>query len=170
MPNVYTIPRFNGEPQFDRIPVWKLTCDRQTPPNDRIFAQAQLCRNDERLFIRIWTFEPSPSPDVLLSCLISRRNHLVAATVSAGGDFALVADGEKRDTRSEAYLFTGEDLQGVYTGAVMSVPLEEILNVLASDDGNFDTATVEINLLRVGASQASVSSLVPVGSSREMSL
>jgi len=167
---VYKIPFFDGEPQFDRLPVWKLCCDRSTPPNERIFAQAQIARNRTHLYIRIWTFEPNPSPDVLLSALISRGHHLLAATASVGGDFSLMADGMRSASHADAYLFSGEDLQGVYAGAVMKVAIEEIYRTLAADGDKPDTDIIDVNLLRVGTSQASVSSLVPVGSSREMSL
>ena len=159
---------FEGEPQFDRLPVWKLCCDKKTLPNDRIFAQAQMARNKSHLYVRIWTFEPDPSPDVLLSALISRGHHLLAATVSAGREFSLVADGMRREGHADAYLFSGEDLQGIYTGAVMKIDIEEINRALKTDGE--DTDIIDVNLLRVGASQASVSSLVPVGSAREFSL
>ena len=107
---------------------------------------------------------------MLLSALISKGHHLLAATASIGGDFSLMADGMRSASHADAYLFSGEDLQGVYAGAVMKIEIEEIYRTLASDSDKTDTDTIDVNLLRVGTSQASVSSLVPVGSSREMSL
>lgn len=161
MPESLLLTTFSGEPQFERLPVLKLCCDESTPPNDRIFAQAQLCRSETHLFTRIWTFESAPSPDTLLSAQFSANGHLLAATVSLDSTAALVADGRAVSGAMTSYLFSGEDLQGVYAGAQTAIPLEIFFDTLAVKPSESATVKIGVNLLRVGSF---VSSLAPVGS------
>lgn len=156
---------FCGEPQFERLPVYKLCCDPVVPVNDRVFAQAQLCKNETHLFARIWTFETHPAADTLLSAQFTTGGHLLAATASLGSEASLVADGVPLRGKLTSYLFSGEDLQGVYAGALLQIPLETFFAALAADPTNLPTKQIGVNLLRQGRF---VSSLMPVGQWRSL--
>lgn len=169
MTDPISLVSFCGEPQFDRLPVLKLSCDPDTPPLDRVFAQAQLCRNESHIIARIWTFETNPAPDVLLSAQFCKNGHLLAATASIGGEASLVIDGAAKDGALTSYLFSREDLQGVYAGVVLMIPVETFFAAWQENAPKTGTEHTEVscNLLRVGSA---VSSLAPVGSWKTVTL
>ena len=146
-----TMPRFVGEPQFDRLPVHMLRCAAETPPNDRIYAQAQLCRTDERIFARIWTFESAPAPQVCLAAAFSANGHTVEARVTIGGEATLLLDGVSAENKLTAYLFAGEDLQGVFHGAVLAIDAEAFFETLGVQPDE-TAGTIGANLMRIGGS------------------
>lgn len=154
-----TMPRFAGEPQFDRLPVQILRCSADTPPNDRIYAQGQICRTDGQVFARIWTFESAPAPQVCLVAAFAANGRTVEARAAAGGETALLLNGVPAEGKLTAYLFSGEDLQGVFWGAVLAIDAAAFFETLGADPAHPEGA-IGANLLRIGGS---VSALAPQG-------
>ena len=156
-----TLTRFADEPHFDRLPVQILRCALTVPPNDRVYAQGQLCRTDDAVYARVWTFESAPAPDTRLEAVFYGAGHTLAAAATIGGDASLTLDGAPIEGRLTAYLFSGEDLQGVYAGAVLVIDADTFFGAFGQRPDDPDVA-VAVNLLRRGAY---VSSLAPEGES-----
>ena len=104
----------DGEPNFDSLPVLKLTCNTDVPINERIFAQAKVGLCDSGLFVRMWAFENDPPPE---SCL---ELHLLGPDggikLSAWPDKRFEALCGGKPAAVTAYTIAGEDLQGEYWG------------------------------------------------------
>lgn len=124
------IALISGEPDFDSLNVIKLRCERDVDINSRIFAQAQLCRNEASLFIRILSFESQPESDSTAAALFCLGERSLKLEVTFGGLTAATVNGDIRFDCLTAYTVTGEDLQGEYWGAVMIVPLELVFEAL----------------------------------------
>ena len=102
------------------------------------FALARMCvLDDEFLVVRMWSFEVDPKADVSTSCedifndstisfAASKGDKVLLFTVNNKGVLCLLnenktpVDAEKIHT----HFFTGEDLQGIYWGAEIKIPLE----------------------------------------------
>ncbi|PWM26516.1 MAG: hypothetical protein DBX44_00395 [Oscillospiraceae bacterium] len=152
----YPILKTPGEPRFDSLGVLKLRCTCAVPVNDRIFAQGQVGATDSHLYVRIWSFETSPAPQATLRAVFSHNGHTADLSVTAGGESALLLDGQPAGELLTAYQISGEDLQGEYWGAVMAVPFDRFSQALGlAEQDSFDG-----NLLR---EHPALSSAAPVG-------
>lgn len=154
-----TLTRFEKEPLFDRLPVHMLRCGRDVPPNDRIYAQAQLCRTARAVYVRIWTFESAPAPETRLEAIFTAQGHTLTAAATLGGETSLAVDGTALGDRLTAWLFSGEDLQGVYAGAVLAIDSDAFFGALGQTPDE-KGGEIGVNLLRRGNF---VSSLAPEG-------
>lgn len=143
----YTIKYVSGEPCFDTLGVIKLRCAQSVPVNDRIYAQAQLGRNDDSLFVRITSFETKPAANACLSAVFSFGERQLRIAVTAGGQ-ARAYSGEK-DLTAEltAYIKEGEDLQGEYWVGVLLFPLQSLFTALGMDKNALPVA-LSGNILR----------------------
>lgn len=141
--------------QLDSLPVAKITDYPLEPRDYKPYAQSNLCLCAGELVLRMWAFEVSPSPRSMLRCVLY---------LFGGGERALCVDFTADETLTLRYLHrgqpdasplslpagacwsphSGEDLQGVYWGALIRLPLAwlESLGAVplekgAAFDGNF---------------------------------
>lgn len=132
------------EPNFDALPVAKITNYPLEPRDYKPFAQSILCVGMDRLYLRMWAFEVSPAPTSTLACVIypnpTRRELAVCLRIEHGeGDRvdtsvlllengrAVELDAALQDELkhlTERHPHNGEDLQGVYWGETLALPLD----------------------------------------------
>lgn len=143
----YIIKYVPGEPCFDTLGVMKLRCAQTVPINDRIYAQAQLGRNDDCLFIRILSFEPKPAANARLSAIFCHGGKELRLSVTADGTAAARCGTDDFTARMTAYITQGEDLQGEYWAGVLMFPLDTLLAALGMDQGG-SLPTLSGNILR----------------------
>ena len=146
----YCIRKIEAAPDFDAIEVIKLRCDKSVLINERIFAQAQIGRNEELFFARIWSFEPQLPQCVLSIVMENEDKSVIIKSSAAGGQASFIVNGVS-DSEITAYLFSGEDLQGIYNGVVMMVPINKVLNGLGLSE-QLLPAVVKGNIVREGQS------------------
>lgn len=135
----YRISRITGEPRWDSLEVAKITNYPLEPRDYKPFAQGIICISDGTLSVRLWAFEVAPmatsrvlcalypfktEPDTALVIDVHPLSHPTAQAVS----LSLVRAWEEKplplaDMGAVAMPHTGEDLQGVYWGATISIPL-----------------------------------------------
>ncbi|WMJ82977.1 hypothetical protein ACS3UN_00880 [Oscillospiraceae bacterium LTW-04] len=129
----YMIKYVSGEPCFDALGVIKLSCAQSVPINDRIYAQAQLGRNDESLFVRIISFETKPAANARLTAVFCLGERELRMTVTAGGQAEAYCGDSDLTAQMTAYIKQGEDLQGEYWAGVLLFPLESLFAALDTD-------------------------------------
>lgn len=135
----YTVRALRGEPRFDALGVLKLCCESDVPVNDRIFAQAQLGRNETTLFARIWSFETAPTPASQALLTLRAGGHTLALTTRFDGVAEATLDGGPCPAPMTSYILQGEDLQGEYWGAVLLLPLQKLNALLGLRLGEQET-------------------------------
>ncbi|MEA5137292.1 MAG: hypothetical protein VB035_14260 [Candidatus Fimivivens sp.] len=153
----YIIKYVCGEPCFDALGVIKLGCAQSVPINDRIYAQAQLGRNDDSLFIKIISFETKPAEDARLTAVFSFGDRELRMTVTASGQAQAFCGSSDLTAQMTAYITQGEDLQGEYWSCVFLFPLEMLLSAFGTDK-NALPLTLLGNIIR---ENPAVSSAVP---------
>lgn len=122
---------FEDRVDWEGCSIEKLTCSKDIPINNRIFALGRSALTPSSLDCRIWSFECFPKDCASLSWTIKNdKNEEMKAEAFKDGSFSLkVQEKEKKDELT-CYLITGEDLQGEYWGSVFSVPLDTVLSFL----------------------------------------
>lgn len=143
----YAIKYVPGEPCFDTLGVMKLGCAPTVPVNDRIYAQAQLGRNDDSLYIRILSFEPAPVADACLTAVLCRGEKELWLSVSADGRAQAHCGAQELTADLTSYITRGEDLQGEYWAGVLLFPLKSLFATLGADQ-NALPLTLSGNILR----------------------
>jgi hypothetical protein len=126
----YTIRTIAGEPCFDALEVLKLGCDLTVSINDRIFAQAQLGRNRDLFFARIWSFEVTISCDSVFCVALQSNENQIELSVKGLISSHFICNKNEIPDSITSYSFEGEDLQGIYHGVVMLTPIETVLSCL----------------------------------------
>ncbi len=129
----YRIKYVAGEPCFDTLGVIKLGCMQSVPINDRIYAQAQLGRNDDSLFVRILSFEPKPLETARLTAEFRYAGKVLRLSVTAAGLAEARCGAVDLTPQMTAYLSQGEDLQGEYWAGVMLLSLDAFFTALDVD-------------------------------------
>lgn len=157
----YNIKYIHGEPSFDALGVINLSCEAFVPVNERIYAQAQLGRNDDCLFVRIASFETSPTSDACLTAVLCRGEKELCLSMSFGGQVTAKCQTKDLSHCLTSYITRGEDLQGEYWAAVMLLPLETLFAVLGADKQDLPLV-LSGNILRENPAR---SSAAPVGES-----
>lgn len=126
LPVGFKISLVSGQPSFDSLPVAKITDYPLEKRDYKPFAQSRICINEDYLFVQMWAFEVSPSPQSLLKCILASPDG------SSGFSLELHSTGKVELTpfpqSSDSPLpilhpMWGEDLQGEYWGASMQIPL-----------------------------------------------
>lgn len=143
----YTIKYLQREPCFDTLGVMKLNCAAAVPVNDRIYAQAQLGRNDDSLFIRIISFEPRPAAETRLTAVLGCGERQLRLSVTADGQVQAQSGSEDLTDHLTAYITRGEDLQGEYWAGVLLFRLGALLTALGADQNALPLA-LSGNILR----------------------
>lgn len=117
----FPICRLKSRPQFDTLPVMKVTRYPLEPRDYKPFAQGILAVDSQRLYIRLWAFETPPEPESRILCVLRDQKELV---VEAGPEaLTLTLDGQPAEALL-AHPFTGEDLQGKYWGWLAELPAD----------------------------------------------
>ncbi|MFV0498390.1 MAG: hypothetical protein ACK5L0_09545 [Candidatus Fimivivens sp.] len=129
----YVIKYVSGEPCFDALGVIKLGCAQSVPINERIFAQAQIGRNDDSLFVRIISFETKPMATARLTAIIGFGERALHMTVTADGQAKAYCGDSDFTAQMTAYIKQGEDLQGEYWAGVLMFPLKSLFLALGTD-------------------------------------
>lgn len=143
----YIIKYVSGEPCFDTLGVIKLGCAQSVPINDRIYAQAQLGRNDDCLFVRIISFETKPTADARLTVVLCNGAGELRLSVTANGQVEARCGEDNLTPQVTAYITQGEDLQGEYWAGVLLFPLDALLAALGTDKSALPLA-LSGNILR----------------------
>ena len=109
----FPICRLKTRPQFDTLPVMKVTQYPLEPRDYKPFAQGLLAVDPQRLYIRLWAFETPPEPESRIICVLRDQQEL---RIEAGPQaLEITLDGKPIEALL-AHPFTGEDLQGKYWG------------------------------------------------------
>ena len=107
----FPICRLKTRPQFDTLPVMKVTQYPLEPRDYKPFAQGLLAVDPQRLYIRLWAFETPPEPESRIICVLRDQQEL---RIEAGPQaLEITLDGKPIEALL-AHPFTGEDLQGKY--------------------------------------------------------
>lgn len=142
-PRPYKVSKVTGEPNFDAVPVAKIIDYPLERRDYKPFAQCILCLGDTRLSLRMWAFEVSPPETSALQCVLylypDRPELALSVRLEhSGGETVAVSvrpmeDGRERQPSAKAKAalsggmtaspHNGEDLQGVYWGMTVSLPL-----------------------------------------------
>ena len=163
----FKVSRVEGEPRYDSLPVAKITDYPLEQRDYKPFAQVSMCVSERFLHLRMWAFEVNPQPESGLEAVLYlfREKPGTALAVVAVSDDAesdssmllgvfLLRDGQEQATPKQIerrfceillHPYNGEDLQGVYWGYTVDIPLsllEEwggglLLNPGDSFPGNF---------------------------------
>ena len=117
----FPICRLGNRPQFDTLPVMKITRYPLEPRDYKPFAQGILAVDPERLYIRLWAFETPPEPESRMVLRLCGDREL---TVRVGPDQAEIRLDSTEIQAQLAHPFTGEDLQGKYWGWLLELPAD----------------------------------------------
>lgn len=120
--------------QLDSAPV-ALIADYPLERRDyKPYAQCNLCLAPQGLVLRMWAFEVSPPPGSILRAVLylfaDRPAAALTIALTPAGDctFALWEGGAETPIPGpegfKLHLHSGEDLQGVYWGGLVVLPLE----------------------------------------------
>lgn len=141
----YKICTVGRRPNFDSLPVAKIIHYPLERRDYKPFAQCILCVGEGLLHLRMWAFEVSPMPTSALACalycfpaapeqaLFLRLEHGEGDLVTA--EVRLLQGGQLQPPtpaataaqhRLELHPHNGEDLQGVYWGRTLSLPLDAV--------------------------------------------
>lgn len=130
--NVSSIP---GAPQFDSLPIAKITRYPLEERDYKPYAQCILCVGRDVLTLRMWAFEVSPSGASRLRCVLylypdsPGRALCVDILPSEQVSVQILEDGEPAgEPVADAALrpLSGEDLQGVYWGGTVELGLDAL--------------------------------------------
>ena len=72
----FPICRLKTRPQFDTLPVMKVTQYPLEPRDYKPFAQGLLAVDPQRLYIRLWAFETPPEPESRIICVLRDQQEL----------------------------------------------------------------------------------------------
>lgn len=121
----YKINITSGAPKWDALPVAKLT-EFPCGTDYGIFSQAILCfEKGCGLKIRLWSFETKPDENSILSVALSSKDKSFFITCRLTYGKKVVLGGDKNGFK-HTESFSGEDLQGIYWGAVFELPLDAL--------------------------------------------
>ncbi len=121
-------------PRFDAIPTYKITSYPLEKRDYKPFAQAQICVTPTRLVLRLWAFEAHPKPLSMVEGVFTARRSQAVLRVAAWAEgrwnATLRTPGGERPLDAIAHTMAGDDFQGEYWGASVSMGrqvLEEAL-------------------------------------------
>lgn len=118
------INRVGSAPDFDALPIAKLLDYPGEKRDFRPFAQAQFALGEKALFVRLMAFEVDPDPQSRLSVALEGG---VLLSCFPGGRLEELGGG---GLGAKAQEIGSEDLQGIYWGADLALPLAPLSNRL----------------------------------------
>lgn len=80
----FPICRLKTRPQFDTLPVMKVTRYPLEPRDYKPFAQGMLAVDPQRLYVRLWAFETPPEPESRILCVLRGQQELVVEAAPEG--------------------------------------------------------------------------------------
>ena len=120
--------------QLDSIPVAVIKHYPLEERDYKPYAQCNLCLDEQSLLLRMWAFEvlPPPGSEMRGVFYLFADQPQTALVVSLRPDgscaFSLLEDGAERAVNAPqgfvAHPHSGEDLQGVYWGSLIPLPLD----------------------------------------------
>ena len=124
----FKVRLFPGAPDYETLHVAKLTHFPLEPRDYKPYSQARICFADGSLHLQLLSFEAAPLPDSSMEAVFrlpSSRQPLVLAVRADQGFSAATGIGSAASPLPEQEtlfrFFTGEDLQGVYWGANITI-------------------------------------------------
>jgi len=152
MQKSFKVSRITGAPRFDSLPVAKITRYPLEERDYMPYAQCILCVGEDSLTLRMWAFEVSPPAASSLRCVLylypGRQSDALCVDIYPDGTarVALMRDARLGEDPvvipSGLYRLkplAGEDLQGVYWGGTVTIPLDELSELggpLGVESGN----------------------------------
>ena len=121
--SVLKVRRLEGSPDFEALPVAKLTCFPLEPRDYKPYSQARICFDlTGNLHLQLLSFEAAPLPESCMTAVLraSEQDPPLFCCLNALGEFSVRSPQEAH--LASAHYFTGEDLQGVFWGGNLSVP------------------------------------------------
>ena len=122
--------------EMESLPVAKIVDYPLEKRDYRPFAQAIICRNTTHLLLRLWAFEVTPPQGSELRAVLylfsDRPDTALQVRLTADGDTPryrvamATGTGEEPLANVGFRSWCGEDLQGIYWGGQVAIPLEEI--------------------------------------------
>lgn len=173
----YKVSKITGEVSYDSLPVAKVVTYPLEKRDYRPFAQNILCVGDTCLHLRMWAFEVNPMPASRLECVLylfagapDTALAVVALPSDGGSDTlgcCLLKNGQELPVSTEIeqelqkiilHPHNGEDLQGVYWGYTIDIPLDllekwggkTLLSPGQSFPGNFYKICVDEPYIHLG--------------------
>lgn len=130
----FPISKVSGLPVWDSLPVAKIIHYPLEKRDYKPLAQARLCINEADFCLRMWAFETAPSPSSRLICNLNFFPELSSRWVSlccgSTGRGTWLVCGPNEEIPMEQFLilpqlkaYLGEDLEGIYWGSVVTLPL-----------------------------------------------
>ena len=128
---IYRIGVTEKMPDMDGVSVAKIKNYPLEKEDYKPFAQFRAAISNEGFHIKMTSFEAKPSAHSVLAFVlsISEEERIVAAVDNARNLSAVVVEGSVKKLISaevKVRSFVGEDLQGIYWGAEITVPAEFI--------------------------------------------
>lgn len=115
----FPICRLKTRPQFDTLPVMKVTQYPLEPRDYKPFAQGLLAVDPQRLYIRLWAFETPPEPESRIICVLRDQQEL---RIEAGPQaLEITLDGKPIEALL-AHPFTGGRSSGQILGLAGRTP------------------------------------------------
>ena len=129
----FKISKVKGHPKFDSLPVAKIIDYPLEKRDYKPYAQGRLCVNEQGLILQLWAFETHPEPKSSLKAVFALnpgQDKLLSVEFFPDGEPVLLVDGEPRSAHLiHIHRFEGEDLQGVYWGATLTLPHELLCQI-----------------------------------------
>lgn len=145
----YPLRVLTGQPNFDTIPVIKLACPTTMPILQRIYCQAQMAVTGDMLLVRLLAFETEPAEDSRFELILTGPAGKSSATADAKGNFTFNTPQGDRTHVMKTRRIAGEDLQGVYWGTVLELPMKTLLDHLGIESP-LNEAVILGNILKKG--------------------
>ena len=120
-----------ARPEFDTLPVMKVTHYPLEPRDYKPFAQGIVAVDPRRLYLRLWAFETPPEPESRILLVLRHAGRTLTAAAGPEGVSAAL-DGAPCAPLA-CHPFTGDDLQGRYWGWLAEYPAD-LLGELAPGD------------------------------------
>ncbi|MCL2033663.1 MAG: hypothetical protein FWG94_02900 [Oscillospiraceae bacterium] len=140
----FKVSKITGLPVYDSLPVAKVVTYPLEKRDYRPFAQNILCVSDDALHLRMWSFEVNPSPGSRLECVLymfDEKPDTALAIVAVpkieegsdvlgcgllknGGELPAAPEITEKLQSIAIHPHNGEDLQGVYWGYAIDIPLK----------------------------------------------
>ena len=124
---VLKVKRFSGAPDFEELPVAKLTRFPRELREYKPYSQVRACFDGEgALHLQLLGFEAQPLPESTLEAVFRfpGSEEALCLSLNALGEFSVRVGEEDLSTRSTGHYFAGEDLQGVYWGGNLCFPAQ----------------------------------------------
>lgn len=126
-----------GEPSFDSLPVAKITDYPLEKHDYKPYAQARICLSQTSLYIQMWAFEVNPEKESSLKIVLAGEGLRsgFSAELWSTGQLEFSPWGSADATASpELHPLWGEDLQGVFWGGTLKLPIEPVRKLLGEQN------------------------------------